>query len=215
MHPPLSVRLIQGICVFFPPSIPELIECSRVRDGFSAFVSLLVLVRTLYQVYVNICPAYQVHTYIHTSYQVVVVVVFTLNRPFYPASSVHPVSVLIPFPREILLLWSQTVRQRKTKKIKLNRKFKCQASEVLAYRVREHTNTQHKQDRKNKSKKAIKRKRKETEIKQNTNGARTCERLLSIDGKHTNSGRAGICRYLLRGRSNTKERETQAKVCTW
>ena len=45
----------------------------------------------------------------------VVVVVFTLNRRFYPASSVHPVSVLIPYPDEILILWSQTVRQRKTK----------------------------------------------------------------------------------------------------
>ena len=44
------------------------------------------------------------------------VVVFTLNRSFYPASSVHPVSVLIPYPREILILWSQTVRQSKTKK---------------------------------------------------------------------------------------------------
>ena len=37
---------------------------------------------------------------------VVVVVVFKLNRPFYPASSVHPVSVLIPYPREIMILWS-------------------------------------------------------------------------------------------------------------
>ena len=35
--------------------------------------------------------------------------------PFYPASSVHPVSVVIPHPREIYILWSQTVRQRKTK----------------------------------------------------------------------------------------------------
>ena len=30
--------------------------------------------------------------------------------------SVHPVSVLIPYPREIPILWPQTVRQRKTKK---------------------------------------------------------------------------------------------------
>ena len=49
---------------------------------------------------------------------VVVVVVFTLNRHFYPASSVHPVPVLISYPREILIRWSQTVRQRKTKKYK-------------------------------------------------------------------------------------------------
>ena len=37
-----------------------------------------------------------------------------MNRPFYPASSVHPASVLIPHPREILILWPQTVTQRKT-----------------------------------------------------------------------------------------------------
>ena len=74
---------------------------------------------------------------------VVGVVVFTLNRPFYPASSVHPVSVLIPYPRETLILWSQTVRQRKTKIIikKNTGKFKCRASGMPAYRVREHNNT--------------------------------------------------------------------------
>ena len=44
----------------------------------------------------------------------VAVVVFIFNRPFYPASSLHPVSVLIPYPREILIMWSQAVRQRKT-----------------------------------------------------------------------------------------------------
>ena len=43
---------------------------------------------------------------------VVVIVVFTLNRLFYPASSVLPVSVLIPYPREILMLWSQTAVRR-------------------------------------------------------------------------------------------------------
>ena len=47
---------------------------------------------------------------------VVVAAVFTLNRPFYPALSAHPVSALILYPKEILILWSQTVRQRKTKK---------------------------------------------------------------------------------------------------
>ena len=42
-------------------------------------------------------------------------IVFTLNRSFYPTSSaVHPVSVLRLNPREIQILWSQTVRQEKT-----------------------------------------------------------------------------------------------------
>lgn len=39
-----------------------------------------------------------------------VCVVFTLNRPFYPTTSVHPVPVLIPYSREILIMCSQTVR---------------------------------------------------------------------------------------------------------
>ena len=61
-------------------------------------------------------------------------VVFTLNRPFYPASSVHPVSTLIPYPREIhvLLLWSQTVRQKKPKN-KKKCKLVGKASEMPAY----------------------------------------------------------------------------------
>ena len=43
---------------------------------------------------------------------VVVVVVFTLNISFNPTSSaVHLVSVLILHPREIQMMWSQTVRQ--------------------------------------------------------------------------------------------------------
>ena len=62
---------------------------------------------------------------------VVAVVVFILNRPYYPTSSVHPVSVQILSPREILILSSQTVRQRKTTKRK-NRDSKCQASEINA-----------------------------------------------------------------------------------
>ena len=45
------------------------------------------------------------------------VVVFALNRPFYPTTSaVTPVSFLILHPREIKILWPQTGRQRKTKR---------------------------------------------------------------------------------------------------
>ena len=44
-----------------------------------------------------------------------VCVVFTLSRSFYPMPSVHPVSVLILYPREIQIMTSQTVRQRKPK----------------------------------------------------------------------------------------------------
>ena len=49
----------------------------------------------------------------------VVFVVFTLNRSFYPTTSaVPPVSFLILHPTlgEIQIMWSQTVRQRKTKR---------------------------------------------------------------------------------------------------
>ena len=44
-----------------------------------------------------------------------VCVVFTLNRPSYPASSVHPVSVLTSYPRDILVMWSQTETRRRQK----------------------------------------------------------------------------------------------------
>ena len=48
---------------------------------------------------------------------VVVVVVFTLNRSFYAATSaVPPGSFLILDPREIQIMWSQTVKKRKTKR---------------------------------------------------------------------------------------------------
>ena len=50
-------------------------------------------------------------------YNIPVVVVFTLNRSFYPRTSpVPPVSLLILHPREIQIMWSQTERQRKTKR---------------------------------------------------------------------------------------------------
>ena len=45
-----------------------------------------------------------------------VAVVFTLNRSFYtPTSAVPPVSFLILHPREIQIMWSQTVRQTNRK----------------------------------------------------------------------------------------------------
>ena len=62
-------------------------------------------------------------------------VVFTLNRSFYPTTSVvHPVSVLIfhPTRREIQTMWSQTVRHKKNKTTAINR---GKASEMLAYLV--------------------------------------------------------------------------------
>ena len=65
----------------------------------------------------------------------IVCVVFTLNHCFYPTTSVHAVSVLILHPREIQILWSQTVRQRETKTTTINQ---GKAGEMLAYLVREH-----------------------------------------------------------------------------
>ena len=53
---------------------------------------------------VNTCPSRG-----NNQKQVVVVVVFTSNRSFYPTTSaVHPVSFLILHPREIQTMWSQT-----------------------------------------------------------------------------------------------------------
>ena len=48
---------------------------------------------------------------------VVVVVVFTLKRSFYPTTSaVHPVSFLILHPREIQILWSDSINRSETEK---------------------------------------------------------------------------------------------------
>ena len=69
-------------------------------------------------------------------------------RPLYSASSGRPVSVLIPYPRqvpEVLIMWSKTVRQSKTEN-RNDRKFMGQASEMPAYRVREHHNTKQNQE---------------------------------------------------------------------
>ena len=67
-----------------------------------------------------------------------VCVVFKVYRSFYSTTSVHPVSVLILHPTETKIMWSQTVRQRKTKTTAINR---GKASEMLAYLVREHNKT--------------------------------------------------------------------------
>ena len=41
---------------------------------------------------------------------------FVVCSPVHPASSVHPwVPVLIPYPREILIIWSQSVKHQKHK----------------------------------------------------------------------------------------------------
>ena len=51
---------------------------------------------------------------------VIVVVVFTLNRSFYPTTlAVPPVSVLFPHPREIHILWSDSEAE-KTKRSRFN-----------------------------------------------------------------------------------------------
>ena len=51
-----------------------------------------------------------------TSTWQVIVVVFTLNRSFYPTTSGVPSVSFLIHAREIQTLWSQTARQRKTKR---------------------------------------------------------------------------------------------------
>ena len=125
--------------------------------------------------------------------QVLVCVVFTLDRRFYPASSTHPVSVLIPYPRNIYEFFcGHRLWDRGRPKNKYNRKFMGQASEVPAYRVREHK--QHKQEQKIKTKRRENKKTRkfwtEPEYKWRT---RRSERLVLIDGSHTYSGRTDSC----------------------
>ena len=79
-----------------------------------------------------------------------VCVVFTLNRPSYPASSVHPVSVLTSYPRDILVMWSETETRRRQKTTVFFFIFLSKPGETPAYRVREAQ--QHKQDQKMKTK---------------------------------------------------------------
>ena len=61
---------------------------------------------------------------------VVVVVFFSPNRSFYSTTPVvDPVPILILHIREIQIMWSQTVGQRKTKmqsRINQSRQIKCQ-----------------------------------------------------------------------------------------
>ena len=66
----------------------------------------------------------------------IVCVVFTVNCSFHPTTSAHPESVLI-HPREIHILWSQTVKQSEPN----SRDYQGKVSEVLAYRVQEHNKT--------------------------------------------------------------------------
>ena len=63
-----------------------------------------------------------------------VCVAFTLNRSFYPTTSVHPVSELI-HPRAIKIMWSQTLETEKTKITEINQ---GKASEMLANLVQEY-----------------------------------------------------------------------------
>ena len=84
--------------------VSEVVEIIIVRKKFDFYFYHPRLRRAAYGL---------VHTSIYTA-AVVVVVVFTLNRSFYPTTpAVPPVSFLILHPREINIPWSQTVRQRK------------------------------------------------------------------------------------------------------
>ena len=66
--------------------------------------------------------------------QSTVVVVFALNRSFYPTSAVHPVSVLILHPRKIQIITSDS----ETEKSEIANASRL-ANQVRTYRVREHT----------------------------------------------------------------------------
>ena len=58
--------------------------------------------------------------------EVVVVVVFALNRSFYPTTSaVPPVSFLILHPGDIQIMWSQTETEKKQTLKNQGRQTKC------------------------------------------------------------------------------------------
>ena len=91
---------------------------------------------------------------------IVVVVVFTLNRSFYPTTSpVPPVPFLILHPRELQILWSQTVRQRKTKRWRI--KVGKSSASVPGTRARQTNKKRHQRNKsyEKKNTKRIKNKR--------------------------------------------------------
>ena len=101
------------------------------------YISLLLLYYTL------VHPTYHcVREYDQRLYVTPVFVFSFVNRPFYPASSVHPVSVLIPHPRERYWFFcGHTLWDRGRPKKKLNKKpanssvkqVKCQPPSLSIY----------------------------------------------------------------------------------
>ena len=66
-------------------------------------------------------------------------VVFKLTFSFYPPTSVYPVSVLIPYPREILILWSRTEKTEKSKtKVTANEEVKQMKCQRTGYETATH-----------------------------------------------------------------------------
>ena len=61
----------------------------------------------------------QIHVVFRFNPVAVVVVVFTLNRSFYPTSAVPPVSVLILYAREIQIVWSLSLWEKTQKKSRI------------------------------------------------------------------------------------------------
>ena len=80
--------------------------------------TFILLYSTIMRTWVrtSICSYVQtMHVYHYgcCAISLLIVVVFTLNRYFYPTTSAEPpVSFLILHPRDIQITWSQTVRQR-------------------------------------------------------------------------------------------------------
>ena len=110
-------------------------------------------------------------------------------------SAVHPVSVLILYPRKIRIVWLQTVRKRKTKTTAINQgKSKWNAC-VPGTRTQ-----QNKPDQKNKKTKNLRGKKADRSSEECD--ARRSERLQE---EHTYVLKRNI--YLLHGRNYTKTRK--------
>ena len=66
------------------------------------------------------------YSYVVVVVVVVIVVVFTLNRSFYrTTSAIPPVSFLILHPREIQILWSDSVTEKNQTLKDQGRQIKC------------------------------------------------------------------------------------------
>ena len=138
-----------------------------------------------------------------------VCVVFTLNRCFYPTTSVHPesVSILHPEDTNYVVIDCETVKKQ-------SQFIKVKQVKVLAYRVREHSKTSQiikKSEKKGENENKNENKKENKKRKQSKTNGRCSEECDARRSERKGKAARGTpCvlkrnRYLLHGQNNTKK----------